>query len=306
MLHQRLDELLAGGPFDGTTLVLVDRSISMSYGFGTPKLEVCKGIARKILEKARAFGVLIFDHIVEVALETTPKPEAGELERAIGPVPARGMTAISSALRMAASLLDRAVEPKRIVLLSDGRLNFSLDGTINECGPNLRSEALAEARKLAVNGIRMDCAAIGEDSYVWILDQLSEIAGGSTYIPDGDLLEAEPRLILEAEIHGVPEELPAGRPTWAKELDSEHLVVASKEAFYAYSEKRAALLVNKASGKIVRVPLLSIEDDALKPFRERRMSTAKSVREGNAILVDSANRRSLDLKPGDKALLKIF
>jgi len=304
--RQALSQLLSGDALSGAALLLVDRSISMSYGFGVTKLELCKEISYKISQKFKNFGVLLFDHIIDEALSIGTHPDVKELENAISQIPARGMTALSEALQRAVDLLSPITDPKRIVLLSDGRLNFSLDGTINECGSKLQDEALVEARRGAENKIKIDCIALGEDSFIWLLNQFSEITGGTTYLPDGNLMEEEPRMTFEVEVHGVPEEMPAGKPTWAKELDSEHLVVASKEAVSAYLEKRAALLINKSSRKMIRAPLFSIEDEVLKTFRERRSSTAESVRRGDAILVDSANRRSLDLKPGDVALLNIF
>jgi len=66
-----------------------------------------------------------------------------------------------------------------------------------------------------------------------------------------------------------------------------------------------ALLINGASGQKMRVPLISIEHDVLKSFRERKSSVAESVRKGEAILVDSSDRRALGLKPGDRILLEI-
>lgn len=278
----------------------------MSYGFGATKLEQCKDIIHRIHGKLGKFGVLLFDHIVDESLAIDMHPNIDELKKAIDPIPTRGTTALSAILQKAVELLKSWSEPRRILLLSDGRLNISLKGDVNECGPNLQAEALDEVRRGAENGIRIECIAIGEDSFISLMKRFSEITGGTFYTPEGRAFEGKPSLTSEVVVHGVPEELPAGKPTWAKELDSEHLVVASEEAASTYLKKRTALLFNKASGQNIRVPLVSIERDTLKNFRERKGTIAESVRRDNSILVDSANRRALDIKPGERAFLEIF
>jgi hypothetical protein len=152
----------------------------------------------------------------------------------------------------------------------------------------------------------VDCLAAGEDGFISLLMQISEITGGVMSTPEGIAFDAQPRLAIEAVVHGVPEELPAGRPTWAKELDSEHIIVASDEAASIYVKGRAAVLANPISGRMMRSPIMSIEADALKDFRARRSATSESVRKGTAILVDSANRKAIDAGPKDKAFLRIF
>ena len=301
-MHYNAINRLLEGSFDGVTLLLVDRSISMSYGFGTTKLELCKKALHGLHGKLGAFGVLSFDHIVEEILATDAHPNVDELKKAIDPIPTRGTTALSTVIQRAVGMLSSRSEPRRILLLSDGRLNISLKGDVNECGPNHQAEALGEARRAAEDGIRIDCVAIGEDSFVSLMEQISDMTGGGFYTPD--VARVEPALSLEAAVHGVPEELPAGKPTWSKELDSEHLAVASDDAASIYSEKRMAFCINRTSGKI-RVPLISIEHDVLRSFRERKSSVAESVRKGDAILVDSSSRRALGLKPGDRILLEI-
>ncbi|MGQ9515352.1 MAG: VWA domain-containing protein [Thermoproteota archaeon] len=306
MHQQELVQLPIGNTFSGVTLLLVDRSISMSYGFGFSKLEMSKKILYKIHGRIGMYGVLLFDHIVDEALSIGAYSDVGELEKAIGPISARGTTALSTAFQRALEILNPIMDRKRIVLLSDGRLNFSLNGTINECDSRLQEEALREARRAAEEEIRIDCVALGEDCFIWLLDRFSKITEGLTYMPDFRMTEEESRLTNEVKVHGIPEELPAGRPTWAKELDSEHLVVASEKAFSLYTERRKALLINDTSGKMLRVPLFSIEEEVLKTFRDRRGNTAESVRKGEAVLVDSANRKALDVKPGDTVILKVF
>jgi hypothetical protein len=294
------------GKFNGVTLLLIDRSISMSYGFGATKLEQCKDIIFKIQGNLGMFGILLFDHIVEEFLPIDMHADIGELKRALDPVPPRGTTALSAVLHRAVEILQSRSEARRIILLSDGRPNISLQGDVNECGPNIQAEALGEVRRGAENGIRMECIALGEDNFIYLMRSFSEITGGTFFTPHGGAFEGKPALAIEAVVHRVPEELPAGKPTWAKELDSEHLAVASEEAASAYLRKRTALLLNKASGKNMRIPLISIESEALRNFRERKGSISESVRRGNSILVDSANRRALDLKSGDRAFLKVF
>jgi len=275
----------------------------MSYGYGTTKLEQCKKVVYRIHEKLGTFGVLLFDHIVDGVLAMDAHPNVDELKRAIDPIPTRGTTALSAVLQKAVGLLDSGSEPHRILLLSDGRLNISLKGDVNECGPNLQAEALDEVRKAAEDGIRIDCVALGEDSFVSLMEQISDMTEGGFYTPE--VSKGKPALTVETAVHGVPEELPAGKPTWSKELDSEHLAVASDDTASIYSEKRMAFLINRSSGKKMRVPLISIEHNALKGFRERKSSMAESVRKGDAILVDSSNRRALGLKPGDRILLEM-
>lgn len=297
-----LDQLLEGS-FTGVTLLLIDRSISMSYGFSTTKLEQCKNVVYGIQGRLGTFGVLSFDHIVDEALAIDAHPNVDELKKAIGPIPTRGTTAISAVIQEAVRLLGSRSEPRRVLLLSDGRLNTSLKGDVNECGPGLQAEALDEVRKAAEDGIRIDCVALGEDSFVSLMEQIANITGGGFHIPE--VSKGKPTLTVEATVHGVPEELPAGKPTWSKEMDSEHLAVTSDETASIYFERRMAFLVNRASGKKLRVPLISIEHDVLKRFRERKNSLAESVRKGDAILVDSSNRRALDIKPGDRILLEM-
>jgi hypothetical protein len=288
------------------TIILLDRSISMSYGHGATKLGQCKDAIYEIHGELGTFGVLLFDHIVDEALPIGQHPDAYELRKAIDPIPTRGTTALSAALKRAVDLLRSLSEPKRIVLLTDGRLNFALDGSISECGPSLQAESLAEARRSAENGIKVDCLAAGEDGFISLLMQISEITGGVMSTPEGIAFDAQPRLAIEAVVHGMPEELPAGRPTWAKELDSEHIIVASDEAASIYVKGRVAVLANPISGRMMRSPIMSIEVDALKDFRARRSATSESVRKGTAILVDSANRKAIDAGPKDKAFLRIF
>ena len=302
MPHHALDQLSMRS-FSGVTLLLIDRSISMSYGFGTTKLEQCKELAYRLHDELGTYGVLLFDHIVDEVLPIGAHPDLEELRKAIGPVPTRGTTALSSVIQKAMGLLGSSSEPHRILLLSDGRLNISLKGDVNECGMHLQAEALDEAHNVTENGIRIDCVALGEDSFVSLMEQLSDMTGGEFYAPEAS--KGKPALTIEAAVHSVPEELPAGRPTWSKELDSEHLAVVSDETASIYSERRMAFLFDKASGKKMRVPLISIEHDVLRSFRERKSSAAESVRRGDAILVDSSNRRALGIKPGERILLEM-
>jgi len=305
LLRHELDQLL-GGSFSGVTLLLMDRSISMSYGFGATKLEQCKDIIYSIHGKLGMFGILLFDHIVDESLAIGMHTDIDELKKALDPVPTRGTTALSTILQKAVELLKSWSEPRRIILLSDGRLNISLNGDVNECSPNLQAEALDEVRRGVENRIRIECIAIGEDSFISLMKSFSEMTGGLFCTYEGEMFNGKPLEMSEVMIHGVPEELPAGKPTWAKELDSEHLVVASEEAASTYLKKRTALLFNKTSGKRIRVQIKSIEGDVFRNFRGRKSSIAESVRKGDSILVDSANRRALDIKSGDRALLEMF
>jgi len=58
MPHHALDQLSIRS-FKGVTLLLIDRSISMSYGFGITKLEQCKELAYRFHGKLETFGVLL-------------------------------------------------------------------------------------------------------------------------------------------------------------------------------------------------------------------------------------------------------
>jgi len=246
--------------------------------------------------------VVSFDHIPEIALALSAKGDAPDISSLVERIHDRGSTNMALGLRRASEIL--AEGGGSIVLLSDGRANTTLDGGGTEGDELVESEILQIARELSEKAIAVSAISLGEDSFTSFLEKLAQITGGEFLVDVGGRLERAFDLReTEVIVHSVPAELPTGKPTWTKEMNTRHVTIASRELCNRFEESRVSFLLNPKNNKRARVSLLSIDDNQLAPFRDRQPKIATGVSESRMILVDRTYRRALGLSTGDVARL---
>jgi len=290
-------------PVEGNRLVIVlDRSASMSYD---NKLARARQLAMGRFIDLRGegeFSVIAFDHLAEILIPISPKRRLGSIADALERVSDRGNTNIGLALRTAADLLRD--EGGQVLLLSDGRANVALNGGGSEGDPTIEREIAEVAEQLSGRGVMISAIALGEDSFVSLLERPTRITGGELLVDAKGKLEKTLDLHEnEVVVRSFPRDLPAGKPTWTKELNTKHVTVASRNLCSRFEESKTCFLLNPKSNERARVSLLSIEDAQLAPFRNREPKTAREVSESSAVLVDRTYRRILGLHRGDVARL---
>jgi len=269
------------------------------------KLSKAKSLASSAVHRLRdddMICLIAFDHLVEIvqpfSLRTTIQDPLGVMAG----IQARGTTNIALAFKDASNAIGD--EGGEILLLSDGRANTALSGAGSEGDELVENEMMNLATELSTRGIAISAVAIGEDAFTSFLERQAEDSGGKFWIevdgvPKGDISLDE----LEVTIQGVPEELPSGKPTWAKELNVKHTTVASSQLCDKFAKGRTAFLKNPRTGKKARVSLLSIEDPVLEPFRKRAPKTTRRVRESTVVLADATYRRALGVAIGQSIQL---
>lgn len=286
--------------------VLFDRSVSMSYGITENKMkEGIRALLRSLsmLPKEQVgFVILTFDHLVE-AIPMKGTCGLQDVGNALSKISERGLTNIALAIERLKELTSDFDETEAF-LVTDGRVNFGLSGGGAEGDRSLREEVLRVTDDLVKRGIPINVISVGEDSFDSFLRSVAFRTGGSFSYSE-EYKFGKPLLTISSNLYGIPEELPAGQPTWVKELNTAHVVVTSNECAKAYVERRLAFLVKEGSDVKIRVPLMSIEEDFLDAFRKRLPIRTEQVRRQRAILVDAANRRALDLKVGDVVRLEV-
>ena len=297
---------MAGGK-PKRAFVLFDRSISMSYGrYGSKMREGASALLRRfspLTGDQREFVILAFDHLVDVIPSSGAYGLQGLVDT-LSKINERGLTNIALVVEKLKELSSE-FEGAEAYLVTDGRVNFGLGGGGAEGDRNLREEVLRTAEGLGEAGVPINVISVGEDSFDHFLRSLADRTGGDfDYSEEAQL--AKPLLSLSSSLYGIPEELPAGQPTWAKELNTAHVVVVSHECAKAYAGHRLAFISKEGSDARIRVPLISIEEGILEPFRKRLPARTEQVRSKRAILVDAANRRAIDLKVGDVVRLEVY
>jgi len=245
--------------------------------------------------------IVSFDHIPEIALPLSAKEDAPDISSLVERIHDRGNTNMALGLRKASEIMAGG---GRIVLLSDGRANTTLDGGGTEGDELVESEITQIARELSEKAIAVSAISLGEDSFTSFLEKPAQITGGEFLVDVGGRLERAFGLReTEVTVHSVPEELPTGKPTWTKEMNTKHVTVASRELCNRFEESRVSFLLNPKNNKRARVSLLSIDDHQLAPFRDRQPKIATGVSESCMVLVDRTYRRALGLSTGDVARL---
>jgi len=290
-------------------LVLLDISESMGYsGKRESAVESVIRASREALEEGREVALLAFESFTELVASFSVH-SVDELHSLMEEVPLRGVTCLSYALEEAKKLLQEAGGAE-VLLVTDGRPNVNLARTGGfEGDVKLEEEALKLAKEL---GVKVHCVAVGEDAFTHTLNALSKATGGIYSLAETFRgLVSPPRsigtveVVDELEVRGVPLELPYSQPTWVRESQTLHLAVVSEDIYERYVETRLAFLVNPANGREARIALISIEDQRLKPYVERRPKTAEKVRRGGAILLDRSYRDFLGLEKKGKIRLEI-
>jgi len=296
-----LSDFITVGPETNLTLA-VDRSLSMAYD---RKLERAKQLSVLIASEIRgnrALGLMAFDHIVETLLPLTSTWKPGDMATAMDRVRERGTTNMAVCLRAAGESLDG--EPGQVVLLTDGRVNTALDGSGSEGDAEVEREIREIAAGLADRKVVVSAVALGEDSFISVLDTIVASTGGALRLDLDGQLESVPNLSnVEVEVQGIPEELPSGKPTWSKELNVKHVTVASADLCEQFAEDRIAFVTNLNEDRRARVSLLSIDDPLLLAFSRRAPKTTSKIRESRCLLLDSSYRRTLGVERGDRVML---
>jgi len=286
-------------------VILLDRSASMAYD---DKLARARELARSnIRDLAEDDGACIIsvDHIAETSLPLSVKRSVPEIGGLVEGIHQRGNTNIALGLESASKVLSE--EGGRIVLLSDGRANTTLDGGGTEGDELVENEILRLAKRLSERAISVSTISLGEDAFTTVLEGLTRATRGESMIDvDGRLEKTFDLRGREVTVYPIPEELPSGKPTWTKELNTKHVTVASTKLCNEFEERRLAFLLNPKSNRRARVSLLSIDDTQLAPFRSREPGITKRVSESSVILVDRTYRRHLGIRKGDAARLCIL
>lgn len=248
--------------------------------------------------------IISIDHIAEVQLPLSAKGAVPGVRNLIEGIHGRGNTNVALGLEKASEVISG--EAGRILLLSDGRANTTLDGGGTEGDEIVESEILRIAEELSEKSIAVSAISLGEDSFTSLLEELARITGGEFLVDvEGKLQRTFDLQETTVTVHSIPEELPSGKPTWTKELDVKHVTVASRELCSRFERSRVSFLLNPESNKRARVSLLSIDDPLLNRFRGREPDIGKRVSESSVILVDRTYRRTLGLRKGDAARLCI-
>lgn len=286
-------------------VVALDRSASMSYDGKLARAKQLAAESLSALEDEGVFSVISFDHLTEVLIPNSPKERLAGFLDTLGKVSDRGNTNMGLALKTAAGLLED--EGGRILVLSDGRANVALNGAGSEGDETVEREILEMARELSGKGVVISAIALGGDALLSFLEKPVEITGGSFAIDvNGTLDQHLNPAETEVVVHSMPEELPAGKPTWAKELDTRHVTVASSELCAESERSGTSLVVNRENGRRAQVSLLSIENSVLDPYRKRVSKTAGEVMDSSAILIDATYRRALRVKVGQTLSLLMW
>ena len=284
--------------------LLLDRSASMAYD---SKMTRAKKLALSYFQNLGEDDktcIVSVDHITEVLLPPSSKKDAPNVGNLIEGIRDRGNTNLALGLKKVSEII--AGEKGRVVLLSDGRANTSLDGGGTEGDELVENEMLRLAGQLSKMNVSVSTISLGEDAFTTILEELTQATGGESLTDVGGRLEKTFDLRdRDVTVYPVPEELPSGKPTWTKELNIRHVTVASKELCSEFKEKRLAFLLNPKSNRRARVSLLAIDDAQLAPFRSREPGITKKVSDSSVILVDRTYRRVLGLHKGDDAHLRI-
>ena len=79
----------------------------------------------------------------------------------------------------------------------------------------------------------------------------------------------------------------------------------SEDTATAYASATDAIIPNPANQRFAKVALMSVENEALKGYRERLPKTTSRVKSGEIILLDKSYRLELELKKEDVIDLKI-
>jgi hypothetical protein len=285
-------------------VILLDRSASMAYD---NKLTRAKELARANVQDLREDDkvcIVSIDHMTEVLLPLCAKKDAQDISGLVEGVRDRGNTNLALGLRKASEVMEG--QAGKVVLLSDGRANTTLDGGGTEGDKLVEGEILRVAKDLSERGIAVSAISLGEDSFASVLEGITQVTGGELLVDvEGELRREFDLHETRVIVHSFPGELPGGKPTWAKELNTRHVTVASRELCSRFERSRVSFLLNPESNKQARVSLVPIDDPQLAPFRDREPDIARRVRESSAILVDRTYRRALDLRNGGVALLRI-
>lgn len=284
----------------------------MSYGNTEPKLKESVKAVMKYLEplfkNVNLTSFITFDHIVDVILEPSVHGSQ-QIHDSLLQIEGRGLTNIASALQKSTECLESYDYLKEILLVSDGRLNFGLSGGGSEGDNVLISEALEIANKCKDKEITVNAISAGEDSFIGFLKVVTNKTLGKFYHSYELLGEKEigkPPTSTKMTVHSIPEVMPAGQPTWAKEMNSPHYAIVSEKASNIYTTNRFATLSNVDNQREIRIPLFSINNELLSPFRTKFPLRVREVESEKAILLDVANRKALGLKTGDIAQLNIY
>jgi|GEM_PF-1198795 len=288
---------------EGDRLVIaLDRSASMSYD---GKLDRAKQLASERLAKLEdeeEFSVVVFDHLAEILIPLSLKKGLSNLGSALGKIGDRGNTNISLALRTAADLFKG--EGGQVLILTDGRANTATNGGGSEGDPTVEREIIETSSEMSGRGVVVSAIALGGDSFISLLEKCTRTTEGELLVDvDGKLEKAFDLQETKVSIQSFPRDLPAGKPTWTKELNTRHVTVASQELCDRFERSRICFLLNPDSNERARVSLLSIDDPQLASFRGREPKIAKEVTESLVILVDRTYRSTLRLHKGDMACL---
>jgi len=309
-------------------VICIDRSESMGYGRRQSKLSKAKHLTTELvtnLSSEDRVAVVTFDSTAEIYFPLAPISHLKTFETSLEQISERGNTCLVRGIRASRDAFDlKAMRARCIIILSDGRANLSFDGYGGFEGSVSLEKELKEAsidfKSLGISAIAI---AIGTDAFIMPLKAITDTAKGHLIFNDPGNIQGLVKAIrsdttsfplfiktqiLEKrnmEVAFIPSELPAGQPTWSLESLTEHVAIVSGEIASTYSTVGEALVSNPSNQRLAKVALLSIEDDALKSYRERLPKTTMRVRSGEVILLDKSYRLELELDKDDAVDLKI-
>jgi len=159
-------------------ILVIDKSGSMGFlpRFGSPtKMELAKEAAIRtvdVMTDQDLFGVIAFDAAAGWVVDLGPTDDKAEMQRAIGRIFQGGGTNIYPGVEMAYYALRGAlVKSKHIILLTDG---------VSSYGGNY--ETLT--RQMRESGVTLTSVAVGNDSDIFLLQQLARWGRGRFYYTD--------------------------------------------------------------------------------------------------------------------------
>jgi hypothetical protein len=300
----------------------------MGYGLEKAKLSEARHLTMelvKCLSLEDRVAIIAFDNVASMCFPLTRILNLEKFDAILDRISERGNTCLVSGIKASKEAFDlEENRVKRIIILSDGRVNLSLDGNGGfEGSTSIEKELTESCVELKRLGISVVAIPIGADAFIMPLKVITDATGGCLIlnalkdfvqllntlrsgIMQLPLSFKQPLLERRLEFASIPGELPAGQPTWSLESLNMHVAVVSEEMSLACASASQAVVSNPTNQRFARVSLISIEGDIFKGYHERLPKTAGRVRSGDLILLDKSYRLELGLDKGAIIDLMIY
>lgn len=299
----------------GTLILCLDISESMAYGEPSKLKQAVQASLKAVsgLSSDDQLGLVTFETDVEVVLDIQPfNPE--KTQDQLRSLSVRGASRIAKGLAEAVDLLKEKHLGGRLLLLTDGRANLSLNLSGGfEGNIDLEAELLKICQRTHSRNVAINTISVGEDAFTHTLSTMAERAQGLHCVAEAfQGIGYEPKgLRLKSQfeslgVHAAPVELPSAQPSWTKESQFMHAAVVSQNIYEAYLPSRTAFLSNPHNKRKARTALISIQDQILATYRERRPKTVREIGSNEAILLDRSYRDYLDLSEKNSVEVTIY